>query len=79
MCFEETIQLIQIYIIGEAIPANAKLVQSGVPVHFYRYSRMAHAFFEHTGEFPQAEDCTNEMAKLIQAVRSVLPGIRDPL
>ncbi len=43
-------------------------LQSGVPVHFYRYSGMAHAFFEHTGEFPQAEDCTNEMAKLIKAM-----------
>ncbi len=47
---------------------SVRLVQSGVPVHFYRYSGMAHAFFEHTGEFPQAEDCTNEMAKLIKAM-----------
>lgn len=45
-----------------------KLVRAGVPVHFYRYAGMAHAFFEHTGEFPQAEDCTDEMAKLIRAL-----------
>lgn len=45
-----------------------KLIRAGVPVHFYRYGGMAHAFFEHTGEFPQAEDCTDEMAKLIRAM-----------
>lgn len=43
-----------------------KLAEAGIPVRFIRYKGMAHAFFEHTGEFPQAEDCTEEMAALIK-------------
>jgi acetyl esterase/lipase len=45
-----------------------KLAEAGIPVRFVRYKGMAHAFWEHTGEFPQAEDCTEEMAKLIRGL-----------
>ncbi len=42
-----------------------RLAAAGVPTKFFRYKGMPHAFFEHTGEFPQAEDCTEEMVKEI--------------
>jgi len=45
-----------------------RLLEDGVDVIFYRYNGMGHAFFEHTGEFPQAEDCTNEIAEAIKAL-----------
>ncbi len=45
-----------------------KLTEAGIPVRFLRYNGMAHAFWEHTGEFPQAEHCTEEMAKLVRAL-----------
>ena len=44
------------------------LSDSGVDVVIYRYQGMGHAFFEHTGEFPQAEDCINEIAAAIMAL-----------
>ncbi len=43
-----------------------RLLEDGVDVIFYRYNGMGHAFFEHTGEFPQAEDCTDEIANAIK-------------
>ncbi len=43
-----------------------KLAEAGIPVRFLRYKGMAHAFWEHTGEFPQASNCTEEMAALIR-------------
>lgn len=43
-----------------------RLAEAGIPVRFIRYKGMAHAFWEHTGEFPQAEDCTDEMAALVR-------------
>ena len=45
-----------------------KLAEAGIPVRFVVYKGMAHAFWEHTGEFPQAEDCTDEMAALVRAL-----------
>ena len=45
-----------------------RLAAAGIPLHFFRYKGMSHAFFEHTGVFPQAEDCTEEMAKEIAAM-----------
>ena len=43
-----------------------KLTEAGIPVCFVCYKGMAHAFWEHTGEFPQAADCTLEMAELVK-------------
>ena len=43
-----------------------KLAEAGIPVRFVEYKGMGHAFWEHTGEFPQAEDCTEEMAALVR-------------
>ena len=45
-----------------------KLAEAGIQVRFIRYKGMAHAFWEHTGEFPQAEQCTEEMARMIRAL-----------
>lgn len=44
------------------------LSENGVDVILYQYRGMGHAFFEHTGEFPQAEDCINEIAAAIMAL-----------
>ena len=44
------------------------LSESGVDVISYQYRGMGHAFFEHTGEFPQVEDCINEIAAAIMAM-----------
>jgi acetyl esterase/lipase len=45
-----------------------KLQDNGVDTIIYRYQGMGHAFYEHLGEFPQAEDCINEIAEAIMAL-----------
>jgi acetyl esterase/lipase len=45
-----------------------RLSEDKVDTILYLYKGMGHAFFEHTGEFPQAEDCTNEAAEAIRAL-----------
>jgi acetyl esterase/lipase len=45
-----------------------RLSEDRVDTVLYLYKGMGHAFFEHTGEFPQAEDCTNEAAEAIRAM-----------
>ncbi len=52
----------------QALKFCEKLGACGVQTHYYCYKGMGHAFFEHTGEFPQAEDCTDEMAKIIRSL-----------
>jgi len=58
------------YLRQEAELFCQRLVKTGIPVAFFRYQGMGHAFFEHTGEFPQAEDCTNEMADFLSSIWS---------
>lgn len=57
------------YLTQQAEEFAKRLTEAGVDTHFYLYRGMGHAFFEHTGEFPQAEDCTDEAAKAIRAIR----------
>lgn len=45
-----------------------RLSEDKVDTILYLYKGMGHSFFEHTGEFPQAEDCTNEAAEAIRAL-----------
>ncbi len=45
-----------------------KLEENGVDNILYRYKGMGHAFYEHLGEFPQAEDCINEIAEAIMSL-----------
>ncbi|MGD1816332.1 MAG: alpha/beta hydrolase [Pleomorphochaeta sp.] len=45
-----------------------KLVENGIDTILYRYKGMGHAFYEHLGEFPQAEDCINEIAEAIMSL-----------
>ncbi len=52
----------------EAEDYGRKLQDEGVDVVFYRYLGMGHAFFEHPGEFPQSEDCINEICSAIKAL-----------
>ncbi len=56
------------YLKQEAQIFCEKLGQSGVSTHLCYYKGMGHAFFEHTGEFPQAEDCADEMAKIVRSL-----------
>lgn len=43
-----------------------RLSEDGVDVILYRYKGINHSFYERTGEFPQAEDFTNECAQAIK-------------
>ena len=52
----------------EAENYGRKLLNEKVDVIFYRYLGMGHAFFEHPGEFPQSEDCINEICSAIRAL-----------
>jgi len=45
-----------------------RLSEDKVDTLLYIYKGMGHSFFEHTGEFPQAEDCTNEAAEAIKSL-----------
>ena len=45
-----------------------RLSEDKVDTLLYLYKGMGHSFFEHTGEFPQAEDCTDEAAEAIRAL-----------
>lgn len=45
-----------------------KLEENGVDTIFYRYQGMGHSFYEHLGEYPQAEDCINEIAEAIMSL-----------
>lgn len=45
-----------------------RLSEDKVDTILYLYKGMGHSFFEHTGEFPQAEDCTNEAAEAIKSL-----------
>ncbi|MBM7662837.1 acetyl esterase/lipase [Bacillus mesophilus] len=45
-----------------------KLARSGVKVKLIQYNGMDHAFIDKIGEYPQAEDCMNEIAKGIRSV-----------
>lgn len=45
-----------------------KLGENGVDTILYRYQGMGHAFYEHLGEFPQAEDCINEIAEAVMSL-----------
>ena len=45
-----------------------RLSEDNVDTVLYRYKGMGHSFFEHTGEFPQAEDCTDEAAEAIRSL-----------
>ena len=45
-----------------------RLSEDKVDTVLYLYRGMGHAFFEHTGEFPQVEDCVNEAAEAIRAL-----------
>ena len=56
------------YLKSQAENFACQLSENGVDVVLYRYRGMAHAFFEHPGEFPQAEDCVNEIAAAIMAL-----------
>lgn len=56
------------YLRKQAEDFSHLLIQNGVDVVLFRYQGMGHAFFEHTGEFPQAEDCINEIASAIMAL-----------
>lgn len=47
-----------------------KLARSGVKVKLIQYNGMDHAFIDKIGEYPQAEDCMNEIAKGIRSVFS---------
>ena len=40
-----------------------KLICAGVKTKMVRYNGVAHAFMDKIGEYPQAEDCMNEIAK----------------
>lgn len=42
-----------------------RLIQNGVPTSIIRYSGVCHAFVEHLGYYPQAEDCINEISEFI--------------
>lgn len=44
------------------------LEENGVDTILYRYQGMGHAFYEHLAEFPQAEDCINEIAEAIMSL-----------
>lgn len=52
----------------EAEEYARKLEEEGVDVVIYRYKGMGHAFFEHPGEFPQSEDCINEIGEAIRTL-----------
>ncbi|MDC7127119.1 MAG: alpha/beta hydrolase [Spirochaetales bacterium] len=56
------------YLRRQAELFSSLLSENGVDVVLFRYKGMAHAFFEHPGEFPQAEDCINEIASAIMAL-----------
>ena len=43
-----------------------RLIQDGVSASIIRYSGVCHAFVEHLGYYPQAEDCINEIAEFIK-------------
>ena len=45
-----------------------RLSEDSVDTVLYLYKGMNHSFFEHTGEFPQSEDCTDEAAEAIRAL-----------
>ncbi len=45
-----------------------KLEENGIDTILYRYQGMGHAFYEHLGEFPQAEDCINEIAEAVMSL-----------
>lgn len=62
------------YLRQQAEEFGRRLSEEGVDTTFYLYKGMGHAFFEHTGEFPQAEDCTDEAARAIKAIKSSLPS-----
>ena len=40
-----------------------KLARAGVPTRLIQYRGMDHAFMDKLGDYPQAEDCMNEIAK----------------
>lgn len=46
----------------------SNLEENGIDTILYRYQGMGHAFYEHLGEFPQAEDCIDEIAKAIMSL-----------
>ncbi len=56
------------YLRSQAEDFARQLSENGVDAVLFRYKGMAHAFFEHPGEFPQAEDCINEIAAAIMAI-----------
>jgi len=56
------------YLRLEAEEYARRLQEDGVKTMILRYNGINHSFFEHTGEFPQAEDCTNEIANVIQSL-----------
>ncbi|WP_202054889.1 alpha/beta hydrolase [Clostridium estertheticum] len=47
-----------------------KLIRSGVKTKMVRYNGVDHAFIDKIGQYPQAEDCMNEIAKGIKKLFS---------
>ncbi|WP_078549573.1 alpha/beta hydrolase [Litchfieldia alkalitelluris] len=56
------------YLRLEAEAYTRKLLRSGVKTKHIQYNGMDHAFIDKIGEYPQAEDCMNEIAKGLKAV-----------
>lgn len=52
----------------EAEEYARRLQEDNVNTVIIRYNGINHAFFEHIGEFPQAEDCATEVAAAIRAL-----------
>lgn len=57
------------YLTIESLAYAKKLKEAGVDVTFTYYCGLGHAYIDHIGNYPQAEDCINDMARFIEKNR----------
>lgn len=53
----------------ESLAYARKLVDLGVDTTFTLYKGMGHAYIDHVGNYPQAEDCMRDISEFIKKNR----------